>query len=72
MNRANAFSASIARLAALGAVAFLAAGCTVFGGAGTARLDGGRLETSSTSASIGPGGATTRSSHTVRELRLPE
>jgi len=72
MNRAIGYSARLTRAAAIVAIAILTAGCTAFGGAGMASLDGQRLETSSAGASVGTGGVTTRTSHSVSELRRME
>jgi hypothetical protein len=49
-----------------------ASGCTVYGGAATARVSGTSLEASSASASVGTEGVETRSSRTRTELILPE
>lgn len=53
------------RIAAAVGCVLMVSGCTVFGGTATARYDGRTLETSTTSARIGPDGAERRSSRTV-------
>lgn len=60
------------RYAVLAGLMAAVSGCTVYGGAASARVSGTSLETSSASASVGTAGVETRSSRTRTELILPE
>lgn len=69
MSRETSSLADMMRFAAAIGCVLAISGCTVFGGTATARYDGRTLETSTTSASIGPEGAERRSSRTVMPVR---
>jgi hypothetical protein len=60
------------RYAVLAALVAAVSGCTVYGGAATARVSGTSVKASSASAIVGTQGVETRSSRTRTELILPE